>query len=94
MPLTPHIVPPVSTPIPSSGTAGDRLRAALVKWHGFWYAFAAQAGLFRDGIAEGCELLQKYERLARLSNRELARSGLSRDTIVNAVRPNAKRTFD
>jgi hypothetical protein len=38
-----------------------------------------------DGIAEAREMSSRYQALSRLSNEELARRGLTRETIPQAV---------
>jgi hypothetical protein len=40
---------------------------------------------FFEGIAEGRDIAARYERLARLSNTELARLGLTRQDIPRAA---------
>ena len=40
---------------------------------------------FFEGIAEGADIAARYERLARLSNAELARLGLTRQDIPRAA---------
>lgn len=42
-------------------------------------------GAMLDGIAEAREMSSRYQALSRLSNEELARRGLTRETIPQAV---------
>jgi len=63
----------------------DRYRDATPAWTGLLARLGRGLCNFAIGIVEGIEAQRRYERLAHLSDRELARRGLSRDDLPHVA---------
>jgi hypothetical protein len=52
---------------------------------GFFQGLRSTAVAFLEGLTEGLDMAKDYDALSRMSDGDLAKRGLSRDTIGQAV---------